>query len=71
MKHSLLALAALGAFGASTGDIPQQAFRMPRIRTSKNYPEQSSRQAMRQFRRQQGGPGIALNPLTHQYEPIV
>lgn len=30
-------------------------------RPSKRYPEQSSRQAMRAHRRQQGGPGIVLS----------
>lgn len=40
----------------------------PRSR-GKRYPEQSSRQRMRAFRRQQGGPGIALDPNTHKYVP--
>lgn len=35
------------------------------------YPEQSSRQALRGQRRAQGGPGIVLNPRTHEYEPRV
>jgi hypothetical protein len=33
---------------------------VPRIRYSRRYPEQSSRQAMRGARRQQGGKGIVL-----------
>ena len=73
MRSSLLSLAsliAMAAFGVSSGNHsiePQQAFRMPRIRTSKRYPQHSSRQAMRS--RQQGGPGIVLNLDNHQYEP--
>lgn len=38
----------------------KHAFKAPRIRSSKRYPEQSSRQAMRAHRRAQGGPGIEL-----------
>jgi len=34
------------------------------------YPEQSSRQAMRGSRRQQGGPGIVLNAKTFQYVEV-
>lgn len=36
---------------------------------SRSYPEQSSRQAMRAHRRQQGGPGIVLDTATGQYVP--
>ena len=48
---------------------PQGGFGAPRIRTSKRYPEQSSRQEMRAFRRQQGGPGIVLDTKINQYVP--
>lgn len=66
---SLIAMASLGVSSGNHSIEPQQAFRMPRIRTSKRYPQQSSRQAMRAHRRQQGGPGIVLNTETCQYEP--
>lgn len=56
-KSSLLAMAALLGMGANA---PQTAFKPKRIRVSKRYPEQSSRQAMRGHRRAQGGPGIVL-----------
>ena len=50
------------------------AFKPPRVRfhgTSKRYPEQSSRQAMRGHRRAQGGPGIVLDQSTHRYKAAI
>jgi hypothetical protein len=64
MKSLLALAAALGSAGKfSFGS----AFKPPRIRISKRYPEQSSRQAMRGSRRAQGGPGIEL--VNGQYVP--
>lgn len=74
MKQYLAELASMALVEVPSGaqhNEPTQAFRMPSIRTSKRYPEQSSRQAMRNFRRQQGGPGIVLNTHTGQYEPRI
>lgn len=48
----------------------KSAFKAPRARTNRRYPEQSSRQAMRGHRRAQGGPGIELNPFTGKYQPV-
>jgi hypothetical protein len=39
-----------------------------RIGNGFRYPEQSTRQAMRGFRRAQGGPGISLNSENHTYQ---
>lgn len=68
-KSSLIAAMSGILAGISPRDLPQRAFRVPRIRTHKRYPEQSSRQAMRAHRRQQGGPGIVLDTATGQYVP--
>lgn len=67
-RASLLAsiISAIGLYE----DGPQPtAFRAPRVRKSRRYPEQSSRQAMRGHRRAQGGIGIELNRRTHEYQP--
>lgn len=45
---------------AGLAKVFKHAFATPKIRFSKRYPEQSSRQAMRGQRRAQGGPGIVL-----------
>lgn len=58
-KRSLLAMASILGFGAGHAAAPQ--FKPARISTKKRYPEQSSRQEMRGFRRAQGGPGIVLD----------
>lgn len=64
-KSSLIAaVSGILAGGVSHHDIPQRAFR-----AQKRYPEQSSRQAMRAHRRQQGGPGIVLDTTTGHYVP--
>lgn len=59
LSFAAMAAAALGLSGirAESAGIP---FKPPRIRTRNRYPEQSSRQAMRGYRRAQGGPGIEL-----------
>jgi hypothetical protein len=57
-KRSLLAMASILSLGAAQPAVPQ--FKAPRIRAGKRYPEQSSRQEMRGYRRAQGGPGIRL-----------
>ena len=84
MKKNLLAaslLAMVGGLGgavvtageviSSMANIPPPR-RQPGVRAYRSrgflYPEQSSRQAMRAHRRQQGGPGIELNTRTGQYE---
>lgn len=63
-KHNPLAFLAaiLGANPVARLPLsePTMMWRQPRIRFSKRYPEQSSRQAMRGSRRAQGGPGIVL-----------
>lgn len=84
LSSSLLALAATMGAGAAVDTasrmtattmppLPAGRGRIRRAYTPRSrgflYPEQSSRQAMRAHRRQQGGPGIELNTRTGQYEP--
>lgn len=70
---SILGLAA--AIGGVVGTQNNHAAPRPRLSTRRyrqgrpgKYPEQSTRQAMRAYRRAQGGPGIVLNTETHEYE---
>lgn len=65
MQKSRSLLAAVAAILG--GQVPPNFFlgaeshsHAPRQRSSKRYPEQSSRQALRKARRAQGGPGLVL-----------
>lgn len=74
---SLVAIAGASLSGAAVAAMPRpqpgrrQRGRVfyPRGSGRNRYPEQSSRQELRGQRRAQGGPGIALNPHTFEYEP--
>lgn len=68
-KASLIASAMLAALPTQVpaGVLPDVS-RISVRRPSKRYPEQSSRQAMRGYRRAQRGPGIELNTKTGEYD---
>jgi hypothetical protein len=55
--------------GASMPAAMMRAAAMPKPRVRKAYPERSSRQQMRGFRRAQGGPGITLDASAFTYVP--
>lgn len=69
MRNSKFSMLSSIAAALSMGSMPgaESAFKPPRIRVSKRYPEQSSRQTMRGHRRAQGGPGLVL--VGNKYEP--
>lgn len=68
-KATLIASAMLAALPTQmpAGVLPDVS-RISVRRPSRRYPEQSSRQAMRGYRRAQGGPGIELNRKTGEYD---
>jgi len=53
-----LAVMSCAAFSPAASGVMRDIMRMPRATGHRPYPEQSQRQALRRYRRAQGGPGL-------------